>query len=248
MLIDKKFIFVSLPRCASTSFMVTCLRNDILIEHYNQNTDKQLTYISDWNKLTNEDLVDRLTHVHEPLSLLQKKFGNKYDVISIRRDKYERFLSLWKHIIDELYRIKYVELAQVFSMLTINDIFYNINSNDIITIENRNQWADIFLKNLNYFDKKNTKINFYIKNMLSILFTPIVELTNENPNIIWFDINELNKLEDWVSKKLDKKFKLEKINSSQHFECYIEINNEFKEKYDNLYNVFENRKSNTTLI
>lgn len=248
MLIDRKFIFISLPRCASTSFMVTCLRNNILIEHYNQNTDKQLLHISDWEKLTNEDLVDRLTHPHEPLALLQKKFGNKYDVISIRRDKYERFLSLWKHIIDELYRIKYVELAQAFSMLTINDIFHNINSNDIITIENRDHWADTFLKNLNYFDKKNTKINFYIKNMLSILFTPIVELTNENPNIIWFDINELSKLEDWVSKKLDKKFKLEKINSSRHFECYIEINNEFKEKYDNLYNVFEDRKSNITLI
>jgi hypothetical protein len=248
MFVDKKFIFISLPRCASTSFMITCLRNDISIEHYTQNINKQLSHITDWKRLTNEELADRLTHLHEPLIDLQKKFGNKYDVISIRRNKYDRFLSLWKHIIDELYRIKCVELADVFSKLSINDIFDGIHSNDIINAENRDRWINTYLKKFDNFNKNNSEINYYIKNMISILFTPIIELTNENPNIIWFDINELYKLENWVSKKLGKEFKLEKINSSQHFECNIKINDEFKEKYDYLYGIFENRKLNKTLI
>jgi hypothetical protein len=34
MLVDNKFIFVSLPRSASTSFYITCLKKGIKIEHY----------------------------------------------------------------------------------------------------------------------------------------------------------------------------------------------------------------------
>ena len=93
-----------------------------------------------------------------------------------------------------------------------------------------------------------SKKESYIKNMLDILFTPIVELTNGNPNIIWFDIDNLVELENWVSKKLNKDFKMEKINSSKQFECAIEINDDFKQKYDNLYKEFEQRKINKTLI
>jgi hypothetical protein len=33
MLIDNKFIYLSLPRCASTAFYYTCILNDIKVEH-----------------------------------------------------------------------------------------------------------------------------------------------------------------------------------------------------------------------
>lgn len=247
MLVDKKFIFISLPRCASTSFMITCLKNKIPIEHRVSDNDNQLSKINDWDKLSNDELADKLTHSHESLSNLQKKFGNKYEVISIRRNKYERFLSLWKHVIDELYRIQYVELAQGFSKLTVNDIFDGIHPNDITTVENRYRTIDTVFKKINSLNM-DIKLNPYVQNMLSIVYMPITELTNENPNIIWFDITELDKLEKWVSNKLVKEFKLEKINSSQNFDCNIEINDEFKKKYDNLFNIFENRKSTKTLI
>ena len=104
MLIDKKFIFLSLPRCASTSFMITCLKNDISVEHAVSSNDNQLSKIEGWQNMNNDELADTLSHFHEPLNNLQLKFGNEYQVISIRRNRYERFLSLWKHIIDELYR------------------------------------------------------------------------------------------------------------------------------------------------
>ena len=41
---------------------------------------------------------------------------------------------------------------------------------------------------------------------------------------------------------------MEKIKSSKQFECAIEINDDFKQKYDNLYKEFEQRKINKTLI
>jgi hypothetical protein len=243
MLIDKKFIFISLPRCASTSFMITCAKNKIPIEHFNPNHDNQLIKINQWDKLDNEELADRLVHPHEPLYRLQEKFGVDNQIISIRRNNYDRFLSLWKHIIDELYRKNKLDVANIFSKLTTNDIFDNITSNDIYNSENRSKVIDNFLTKL-----KISKNESYTKNMLDILFIPVVELTNNDSNIIWFDIDNLVELENWVSKKLNKDFKMEKINSSKQFDCAIEINDEFKQKYDNLYKEFEQRKINKTLL
>ena len=243
MLVDKKFIFISLPRCASTSFMITCLKNKIPIEHFNSNYDNQLIRINEWEKKSNEELADSLIHPHEPLYKLQEKFGVKNKIISIRRNKYYRFLSLWKHIIDELHRIKKFDIADIFSKLTTNDIFHKTTSNDIYNSENRHKVIDDFLTRL-----RISKEESYTKNMLDILFTPVVELTNNDPNIIWFDIDNLVELENWVSKELNVDFKMEKINSSKHFNSVIEINEDFKQRYDNLYSEFDQRKLNKTLI
>jgi hypothetical protein len=243
MLVAKKFIFISLPRCASTSFMITCLKNNIPIEHYTPKVDNQLLNIEDWYKLTNDELADRLQHLHEPLHLLQEKFGVKHEIISIKRDKYERFLSVWKHIIDELYRINEIDIANKFTKLTTDNLFDQIEPNDIYNKENRYKLIKKFLSKYQIIKQFG-----YVENMLDILFTPNIELTNNNPNIIWFDINNLYELEKWVSAKLGVDFKLENTNSSKQFECKIEINNHFKQKYDNLYKEFEERKLNKTLV
>ncbi|MEY4572094.1 MAG: hypothetical protein RLZ10_1320 [Bacteroidota bacterium] len=243
MLVDKKFIFISLPRCASTSFMITCFKNKIPIEHVNSNLDNQLINISEWKKLSNEELADSLVHPHESLYKLQEKFGFGNEIISIRRNKYSRFLSLWKHIIDELHRIEKFEIADIFSKLTTNEIFDNITSNDIYNFENRYDVIINFLTKLGI-----SKEESYTINMLDILFMPVVELTNNDPNIIWFDIDNLSELENWVSKKLNTVFKMEKINSSKHFNTVIEMDDVFKQKYDNLFMEFDERKINKTLI
>jgi hypothetical protein len=243
MFVDKKFIFISLPRCASTSFMITCLKNKISIEHFNSEYDNQLIKINDWEKMNNEKFADSLTHAHEPLHLLQRKFGNNNQIISIRRNKYDRFLSLWKHIIDELHRSKKIDIANTFSKLTIDDIFDKIVPNDIYNVESRFKIIDKFFTKF-----KIPKEERYTKNMLNTLFTPMVELTNNDDKIIWFDVNNLSELEIWVSKKLNMNFKMEKINSSKDFDSVIEINNDFKEKYDNLYKEFDERKLIKTLV
>ena len=131
----------------------------------------------------------------------------------------------------------------MFSKLTTNDLFDMIKSNDIYNSENRSKVIDDFLTRLEI-----SKEVSYIKNMLDILFMPVVELTNNDPNIIWFDIDNLGDLENWVSKKLNKEFKMEKINSSKHFNSVIEINDNFKQKYDNLYKEFDQRKTTKTLL
>jgi hypothetical protein len=241
MLVDKKFMFISLPRCASTSFMITCVRNNISLNHLQSPLDNQLSYIDNWEKMNNEELADTLTHAHEPLYNLIEKFGNDYPIISVKRNEYERFISLWKHIIDETHRIGQTEIANMFTKLTADDLL-NFDSNNLVdnAIDSHVQL---------FFEKFNIpKEAIYIFNMMRIMYHPTSFWTNNDPRIIWFDISELNKLEDWVSNKIQKPFKLEKVNSSQHFECGLKLNDDFIKKYDNIYKVFDKPKKQKTLI
>ena len=59
---------------------------------------------------------------------------------------------------------------------------------------------------------------------------------------------ELDKLEKWVSNKLDKDFKLIKLNSSKYFQSSLILNDEFKEKYDSIYFPYDEIKNLRTLF
>ena len=71
-------------------------------------------------------------------------------------------------------------------------------------------------------------MNDIVKTIIYILITPISEYHNHDPNIIWFDFDKLYELEEWVSNKLGKSFKLEKSNSSNHFKCQLLLNGHLK--------------------
>jgi hypothetical protein len=102
----------------------------------------------------------------------------------------------------------------------------------------------------NKMDLKNTKITMfdYTINIIAILLTPISHWTNNNPNIIWFEFNELHKLSEWVTNIIGKPFKIESLNSSKHIKCNIELNDDFIKKYDDIYNFYDIQKNNKTLI
>ena len=83
MLVDNKFIYLSLPRCASTSFLITCLRNNINIKHYNDLYYGRMNETNDLS-LDNEKLADQLLHGHEKLVDLRKNsktFGKYFSII-----------------------------------------------------------------------------------------------------------------------------------------------------------------------
>lgn len=241
MLINEKFLFISLPRCASTSFFISCLKYNLKVNHLNPLFDNQYEKIPNFSKMLNEDLADVLAHGHEPIVGLKQKFKNKIPIISIRRDPYDRFISTYKHIVDELYRINEIEIAKIFQNLNIDNILF-FNSNDLIG-NNINNIISNFLE-----ENKIKKYPEYVWNMLMILYKQISYWHNHDPNIIWFDIKELNKLEEWVSNQLNINFKLEKINSSQHFKINLKLDNEFIQKYDKIYGCFDNVKKEKTLL
>mgnify|MGYP000865735466 CR=1 FL=1 len=76
MLVNNKFLFISLPRCASTSFYISCLRNGFDIKHFDQKfIDSAKDYIN--LNLDNEKLADKMSHTHEKINNLIEKFGNE---------------------------------------------------------------------------------------------------------------------------------------------------------------------------
>jgi hypothetical protein len=240
MLVENKFLFVNLPRCASTSFHISCLRSEFKVEHYAQSfVDSYPTPIN--LTLNNEELADNMVHLHERLDVLVSKFGNEYDIISIKRDKYQRFLSLWKHIIDLTHMEGRIELCNIFKKIKLEDILFYTHS-DLILDED---------SVINRFIKIN-KIEKYMTDglytMLTILVRHVSFWHNNNPKIKWFEFGDFTKLEEWVSDKTGKPFKMAKSNGSQHFDCSIKINEEFIKKYNNIYDYYDIQKINKTLI
>jgi hypothetical protein len=243
MLVDNKFLYINLPRCASTSFVISSYRRNVSLDYYT-NAVKSFNESVDMS-LPNEELADSLMHPHEPIHQLEKKFGNTFDIISVKRDRHERFISLWKHILDEVYRIDDIHSFDILRNLSENEIFI-FTSNDIAIKDNETIKKVVIEKFINKFGL--SKDNPYLTKILAIALTPYSHYHNFDKRIIWFDINELHKLENWVSSKLEIDFKLEKINSSQHFDCNLKLNENFIKKYNNVFDRFDLQKDKITII
>jgi hypothetical protein len=223
MLVDDKFIFLSIPRTASTSFHISCNRSGINVKDIN-------------NTQTTE-------HKHERLNDLNIKFGNEYEIIAIKRNRYERFISLWKHIID-LSEINYsTELSDRFKTLKLNDILFFKN---LDLISNKSQYDIIY-----QFSKKNgvqPYFDEFMKNILLILFRPTSFWHHNDHRIQWFDFGNFTELEEWVSIKTGKPFKMENSNGSNSVECELKLNDDFIERYNSIYDYYDLHKDEKTLI
>jgi hypothetical protein len=263
MLVDNKFIYLSLPRCASTAFNYSCILNDISVQTENSEWELLNSNV-DFKSIDKKELMSYIVHGHESLIDLQYKFGTEYPIIAVKRERHDRFYSLYKHILFDLKRLGFEEIYEKFSNLTLDELFF-FTKDDLINKKQR--WDKIceYLMDLKLLDKKidisitsrfnisqeayfklNTKV--YAINILDILLTPISSWTNNDPNIIWFDFNELDKLEAWVSKKLEKPFMLHSVNSSKHMECKIILNDDFIKKYNSIYDYYDLPKLIKTLI
>lgn len=263
MLVENKFLYLSLPRCASTAFHYSCILNDVNIQTHNSEWETANSDI-DFKSIDKKELMNYIYHGHESLIDLQSKFGTNYPVVAIKRERHERFYSLYKHILFDLNRIGFKKIYEKFSNLTLDELFF-FTKDDLTTKKQR--WDKIceYLIDLKLLDEKidisvtskfnksneeyfKTNTKGYAINMIDILLTPISNWTNNDPNIIWFDFNELDKFEDWVSKKLEKPFTLHSVNSSKHMESKIILNDDFIKKYNSIYDYYDFPKLQKTLI
>jgi len=245
MLIEDKFFFISLPRSASTSFMASCIKQNLKIRHARQAVDIENQLKIRKKKIEDisyENFASEFNHAHEPLNVLIERFGDKYDIISVRRNKYERFISLWKHILHEMDLKESRKVFNICAKLSLDEILF-YDSTDLIDGDSVANTIDTFIKKYNLHG-----ISEYGKNMISILIKPYSDYHHHNKNIIWFEFNELYKLEEWVSNKLNIDFKLLKINSSKHYDSKLVLNDKFKEKYDSIYEIFDEIKIKKTII
>ena len=241
MLVDNKFIYLSLPRCASTAFFISCIRCGFTIRHANSIRDKSYENI-DLRNLTNMDLVYNVNHFHETINALKEKFGNDYDIISVKRNRYDRFISYFNHCIGELNRNGNLELADIFSNLSTEDLLFYKTEN-LFNKESKIELLHSFLKRIGYSQYNNT-----LETLLLPMVSPVSVYHNNNPKIIWFEFNQLNKLENWVATKTGIPFKLEVFGSSGNYKSKIINDDFFVKKYSEIYDYFDFFKKQNTLI
>ena len=263
MLVDNKFFYLSLPRCASTAFHYSCILNNVDVQTHNGEWETANADI-DFTTIDKSTLMNYIYHGHESLIDLQNKFGSDKPIIAVKRDRHERFYSLYKHVLFDLQRMGFTRFYERFSKLKVDELFF-FTKEDIVTKKQRwdricdfligegllDEKIDIsvtskFRKSEEEYFKSNTK--GYAINMIDILLTPLSYWTNNDPNIIWFDFNKMSELEGWVSDKIGRPFQLHSVNSSKHMECKIELDSDFIERYNRIYNYYDFPKSERTLI
>jgi hypothetical protein len=270
MLVDKKFIYISLPRCGSTSFHYSCLLHNLSVQNLPASIDWEVNNKQiDLENIDENNIMDVISHGHERLSDLQNYFGNEYPVIAVNRERHERFYSLYKHIIFEFYRSNEPELANKMSQWELDDLF-SYSKNDIKNKETRWNYCNSYLLNNGFIKQKvdpnhiipvyNNKNyenydifwkenrSFYLVSILDLMIAPYSYWHNNNKNIIWFDIKNIVELEEWVSNIINKPFKIKKVNSSNYINCKIKLDDDFIKKYDNIYDYYDLPKKEKTLI
>ena len=236
MLVEDKFIIILIPRCATTSFVTTCQNTGI-------QTKNGKSDVGGYNKIINLT-TKKYTHFHDDISFLRKKFGNNYPIIAVKRNKYDSFLSLWKMILSAMTVYYHKEdMVKKLSKLTIDDIlFFDNQKYSLYNLDD--------IKNISKEFFEINKIDFYrpFMDFLVLLYTPQSWYHKFDESIIWFDFDELYKLEDWVSNQLGREFKLENINSSKSIDSVIVNNEYYKNKLDSIYSKYEIIKENKTMI
>ncbi len=135
MLVDNKFLYLSLPRCASTAFNYSCILNNVNLQTFNGEWEKSNLTI-DFNSIEKSKIMNHIYHGHESISDLQSKFGDEYPVIAVKRQKHERFFSLYKHVLFDLQRTGFHRIYDVFSNMTLNQLFF-FTKDDLISKKKR---------------------------------------------------------------------------------------------------------------
>ena len=123
MLVDNKFLYISLPRCGSTSFHYSCILNGLDIKNYNSEIDIHNNLV-DFTNIKESEIMNLIAHEHIPLPLLRKKFGFKYHVIAVKRDRHDTFYSLYKHILFDLKRAKAHKVYDFFKNISLDELFF----------------------------------------------------------------------------------------------------------------------------
>jgi hypothetical protein len=200
----------------------------------------------DFNFIDESSIMNIIEHGHTPLIELQKRFGYDLPIVAVRRNKYERFYSLYKHIIFELDRIGVPDLSYKFSNFNLNDLFF-FNKFDMMTKESRYRCIRNYLLQISP-ELIYNELYQYIVNIIDILLTPLSHWHHHNKDINWFDINETKKLEEWVSNITNTEFKLMHVNSSSFIQTNLKFDDVFIEKYDSVYEYYDSPKSNKSVI
>lgn len=238
MLVDKKFIYISIPRCASTSFHISCIKKGLSVEQWSS----EEKYNFQHDNLSNMEIAHRIPYIHQRVFSIISSFGDSYEMISVRRDPYERFVSYFNHCIGELKRTNNISMYEKFKTIELQDLMF-FKREDVADKQSIKSLAKNFLNGMGFFNYTPV-----IESLIMPIFAHPSYYHSNDGRIRWFDFNDLSKLEKWVSDKCEIDFKLENFGSSKEYESKIIINDQFIKKYDEIYSSYENFKKEKTII
>lgn len=196
MLVGNKFLFLKIPRTATTAFERSCFLANIEVRYP---TDEILSQKRAANGQSS------LRHSHEPVSKIREVFGDSYPIVAVRRDDLERFISAWKFFIKELEKID-TKAASILKEVD-NPTFINTwikelgYSAELVEIEK----LIAFTTSLVGYPVKYSANLFTI---MSAAMSGPSRWHQNDPSIIYFDFKNLSELERYVRETVDPSFEL----------------------------------------
>jgi hypothetical protein len=237
--INNDLIWVSVPRCASTSIERSILNSPLIINHHRFGTAREYP-----------------KHIHVKLSELYVNFG-KMETVVVKRNYFDRWISALQHVWN-MYEIAGIKMSVKWEDID-NDFIYNNFTNDYVDSiysigemkTDLTKYEDIikmreFNKSIIYRFTKNTPKNIdYTFNPLILLLSQSYWVDNDKCTYE-FDIDEIYKFEEFMCDRYKIDFKLDKINKSYSIKNNIVKDDKLKKwVFDN----FEKRfiKSNNLI-
>ena len=222
LLIENQLIWVSIPKCASTSIERAFLNSELIIEE---------SHKSKINKF----------HTHTPLFALNNQFGLK-ETICVTRNWFDRWLSAYEYIYDHTrfvnsifgegavtpkFEWESIDNSHIFNFFTkdfCDELYYSRDGE-----ENSKDAAlacyDYFAT-INDISNKKEILNYTAGTIFNLLSQQIWK--NNNKCTYEFDIKNLNDFELFIEKRFGKKIKINKLNTTQKTPNKIIINDELK--------------------
>jgi hypothetical protein len=251
-LIENELAFVSIPKCASVSIHNALENSDFKIEPtFNQ--DLELSLMDGDHpikklKMPNlivrsfEDTKKVKIHLHLTISEIYTYLKTNVNTLTIKRDFSKRFVSTFYYIFDwwiqQHYKLQYIP-----NKIT-NDFIYEYFTNDVVGMikqmiayqktevydkEIKKLLIEPLIKDYCYNNNKQEIIenNLYDDTYVNFRIFDSQEAwkTGYKPTYV-FEINEMDKVENFLMNKFDKKIKIGKDNSIDHTNSPINIVND----------------------
>lgn len=233
--INDNLIWISVPRCASTSIENALFNPSLNIKHY---------------KYGNARVYPK--HIHTKATELYRTFG-KMETVVIKRNYFDRWISALQHSW-YTYEINGVEMSVKWEDID-NDFIYQNFTNEyidsiysIVGAENDLMKYEDIIK---MRELKKSIIYRFAKNIpenIESIFNPTMLLVSQsfwvdnNKCTYEFNIDEINKFEEFICNRYKIDFKVKKINESKLIKNNIIKDDKLKKwVWDNFEKRFETR-------
>lgn len=222
MLVGNSFLFLAIPRAASTSFERSCMYSYVPIDYYK-------------DKIANEQFRNRIIpklHIHRKLFRIRELYGKSYETIAIKRDSIARFISAWKFIIKKVSQVD-KSYGEILSNMNFNDfeLYWNNHFDTARDLFDKDKCTSFFIEILGADIIANSKYSDIFP-ILAQTFQPESFWHENDANIKWFQFgSSWKELETYVSDMTGKRFEMVMSNHTVSTHSNMKVTDNLLEFY-----------------